>query len=110
MATQLDRDPKTNMFDEKGKLNMNVFSILAHTSISSMAFPVDFIAIENPEEREKERELWTAYVREMSIFYFDLIVDYIQGLIQQGTFTVDDAIVFNQVMCKFTISFLLTVA
>jgi hypothetical protein len=83
------------------RLNVNVFNILTHTSIGALGYPMDFFAIENPAERDRERELWAAYVREMSEFYFDLFVDYIQALIHQGTYTVDDALVFNKVMGKY---------
>ena len=36
----------------------------------------------------------------MSIFYFDLFVDYLQALIQQGIYRVDDAVVFQEVLGK----------
>ena len=36
----------------------------------------------------------------MSIFYFDLFVDYLQALIQQGIYSVDDAVVFQEVLGK----------
>lgn len=69
------------LFDNKGNLNVNLFTILTHTSISSQTPPFDFFAIEDQVERDREREQWTAYVREMSLFYFDLFVDYVQGLL-----------------------------
>jgi len=43
------------------------------------------------EDRQRERELWTSYVREMSIFYVDLFVEYVQALIHQGIYTIEDA-------------------
>lgn len=101
MATaQYERDPKSALFDAKGNLNIDVYSILSHNSISSLSIPKDFFAIENLEEREKERDQWIAYVREMSIFYFDIFVDYVQSLISQGSYTVDDAVVFSLVLGK----------
>jgi hypothetical protein len=40
----------------------------------------------------------------MSLFYFDIFVDYIQCLIAQGSYTVDDAVVFSKVMGKYSLS------
>lgn len=99
-TVQTDRDPKSGLFDSKGNLNIDVYRILSHNSISSLTIPRDFVQIENPEERERERDLWIGYVKEMSIFYFDLFVEYLQSLISQGSYTVDDAIVFSIVMGK----------
>jgi hypothetical protein len=80
-TAQYERDPKSTLFDAKGNLNIDVYSILSHNSIASLSIPKDFLAIENLEEREKERDQWISYVREMSVFYFDLFVDYVQSLI-----------------------------
>lgn len=46
-------------------------------------------------------QLWEQYVSEMSVFYFDLFVDYLVAVIKQGTYTVEDLIVFNDVLGKF---------
>jgi hypothetical protein len=76
MVQQLDQT--TNLFDEKGNMNIDAFTYLTHTSISSMTTPFDFFSnFVNEEERQKERELWIGYVKEMSIFYFDLFVEYV---------------------------------
>lgn len=76
MVQQLDQT--TNLFDEKGNMNIDAFTYLTHTSISSMTTPFDFFSnFANEEERQKERELWIGYVKEMSIFYFDLFVEYV---------------------------------
>lgn len=73
----------SSLFDEKGNLNIDVFTVLTHTSISSQTSPFDFFSdIVSDEERAKERELWGCYFREMSIFYFDIFVEYVQALIQ----------------------------
>ena len=86
-------------YNTQQNLDLGLFNILTHTSIPTLTRPFDFFSnIEG--EREKERQLWTGYVREMSVFYFDIFVDYIQALIQQGIYTLDDAVVFNEVIGK----------
>ncbi len=73
----LDLNPKDiALFDEKGKLNTNILCVLTSTSISysslsSNIFKLDF-----------EREKWCQYVREFAGFYFDIFVDYVQGVIR----------------------------
>jgi hypothetical protein len=42
--------------------------------------------------------MWSAYVREFSVFYFDIFVEYIQALILQGSYTLEDAQVFKDVI------------
>jgi hypothetical protein len=36
--------------------------------------------IEEDSERETQRKMWEQYVREMGIFYFDLLVEYLEAL------------------------------
>ena len=36
-----------------------------------------FMMLEKYEQREEERQKWENYTKEMSIFYFDIFVDYI---------------------------------
>lgn len=45
--------------------------------------------------------MWDQYVQRMSPAYFELVVDYIKVLVQQGIYSVEDAIVFNDVFCKY---------
>ena len=77
-----------------------MFSVLTNTSIASMKTDFTFLMLEKYEERETERQKWTNYVKEMSVFYFDIFVDYIQALLQQGIYTPEDAMVFSSVMGK----------
>lgn len=37
---------------------------------------------------------------EMSVFYYDLLVDYLTALIKQGNYTAEDVVVFNDVLGK----------
>lgn len=104
----VELDQTTTLVDEKGNIDTNLFTILTHTSISSLSVPFNFQTdIDGENARERERELWSAYVREMSIFYFDLFVDYIQALIQQGIYSIDDAVVFNEVLGKLCFKWLI---
>jgi len=80
-----------------------MLTVLSHTSISSLTPPFDFLKVEDLEERDSERALYQAYAREMSILYFDLFVEYIQALIRQGTYSVDDAFVFEEVLDLFNL-------
>lgn len=68
------------LINEKGELNLKLFTVLTHTSISSLSAPFDFFGLEEIEKKWK-REMWQAYVREFSIFYFDIFVEYVQALI-----------------------------
>ena len=38
----------------------------------------------------------------MSVFYFDLLVDYLKALIRQGTYYPEDVIVFSDVCGKIS--------
>lgn len=89
--------------DSQRHLDINLYSLLTHTSIATLIEPFEINDIEGEERKQRERELWTSYVREMSIFYFDIFVEYVQALIQQGIYTIEDAQVFNEVVCKLTL-------
>ena len=74
---------------------------MAHTSIASLTPPFDFFDIQDDEqEQQQQRQMWKAYVREFAVFYFDTFVEYIQALILQGSYTVEDAEVFLDVIGK----------
>ena len=51
-------------------------------------------------DRDYNRRLWEMYVREMSIFYFDLLVEFLVALSKCGNFSVDDVIFLNDVLGK----------
>ena len=77
---------------------------MAHTSIASLIPPFDFLDIQDEQEQKQERQMWKAYVQEFAVFYFDTFVEYIQALILQGSYTVEDAEVFIEVIGKLKIS------
>ena len=85
LVTQINSRPEANLFDSDGNLNLESFTILTHTSISSISSSTDFLQMleEAKDTNEKIRkqayhiDTWTPYAREMSIFYFDLFVEYV---------------------------------
>ena len=89
-SQDLGKDAENTLINGKDTLNLKVFTVLTHTSISSLTPPFDFFGLEEDERRQK-REMWQAYVREFSVFYFDIFVEYIQALILQGSYTIEDA-------------------
>lgn len=95
-----------SLLNAKGdELNIELFTVLTHTSIASLSAPYDFMTVnvdvgETREQKEREVEMWSLYVREFSVFYFDLFVEYVQALIQQGVYSLDDVVVFNDVLGK----------
>jgi hypothetical protein len=85
------------LLNAKDTLNLKVYTVLTHTSISSLSPPFDLNGFEEEEIRNK-RSMWQAYIREFSVFYLDLFVEYIQALILQGSYTIEDAQVFREVI------------
>jgi hypothetical protein len=99
-AQDLGKDASNLLITDKDALNLKVYTVLSHTSIASLSPPFDLFALDEDEIREK-REKWQSYIREFSVFYFDLFVEFIQALILQGSYTIEDAQVFKEVIGKF---------
>ncbi|CDW89381.1 UNKNOWN [Stylonychia lemnae] len=98
-----DDDNFLELVDEKGRIDLEVFNILSHTSIPSLTKKFDIRELKTVVEREEFRALWENYITEFQVFYFDLFVDYLVAIIKQGVYTVEDIVVFNDVMEIFGI-------
>ncbi len=96
----MNNEVDTRLIDDKGGLNINLFTVLTHTSIASSIPPFDFFDVDDAVQREREREMWQAYAREFAMFYLDIFVDYVQAVITQGTYQTEDVIVFREVIGK----------
>jgi hypothetical protein len=44
--------------------------------------------------------MWEQYVREMGVFFFDLLIEYLEALYHQGNFSVEDITLYCEIMCK----------
>eukprot|EP00347_Sterkiella_histriomuscorum_P018994 403343375 len=95
------QDQQCLLFDKKKALNFELFGLLSHTSITSLNEISKAWFIEDLGERASYRNLYEQYVSEMSVFYFDILVDYLGAIIKQGLYTVEDLIVFNDVLQLF---------
>ena len=89
-AQDLGKDSENLLLNSKDNLNFKVYTILTHPSIASLNPPFDLLGLDDDEIRVK-REMWQAYIREFSVFYLDIFVEYIQALILQGSYTIEDA-------------------
>lgn len=89
-----------DLFHKGDKLNVDMFNLLTHTTISSQRDYIDFIRDCDESEREINRHIWEQYLYEMSIFYFDLFTEYLVALSKCGNFSVDDVIFFNDLLGK----------
>ena len=74
--------------------------MLSHISISSLTRKESILDLNKKEDRDFYRVIWEQYVSEMSVFYYDILVDYLNAIIRQGNYTVEDLIVFNEVVGK----------
>ena len=57
--------------------------------------------IKTTHERDNFRKMWEQYVFEFQIFYFDLLVDYLTGVIKQGVYSIEDIVTFNDVLGNY---------